>query len=169
MPTAQQQPTFTGDEARRFAALVAGFDTGNPSEAEAAGKFRVLRRMLAARNLRIVDVFELPEIRQALDDQMQPVRSEGPELQSTMEQAAALREELTARTRDVRVLVEELADCKALLLRRQREYDALRQRPPARSGVSGSPAPVMGHWWLVQVSLLVVGLVQIVRAFLRWI
>jgi hypothetical protein len=169
MPTAQSPPTFTADEAQRFAALVAGFDTGNPSEAEAAGKFRVLRRMLAARSLRIVDAFELPEIRQALDDQMQAVRNDGPELQAATEQAAALREELTARTRDVRVLVEELADCKALLLRRQREYDALRKKPPAAPGASGRLAPVMGDWWLVQVSLFGLGLVQIVRAFLRWI
>jgi hypothetical protein len=61
--------------------LVAGFDTGNPSEAEAMAKVRALRRMVAGKTLpdgtllRFVDAWELPEIRVAIDRQLQPVRA----------------------------------------------------------------------------------------------
>jgi hypothetical protein len=81
MATAQEHRTFTDEEAERFAALMAGFDTGNPSESEAMGKVRALRRMVAAKTLpdgtplRIVDAWELPEIREAIDRQLQPVRA----------------------------------------------------------------------------------------------
>src|SRR5580658_10136100 len=76
MPATQQEPKFTTEEAQRFAALMAGFEIGNSSEAEAVGKGRMMRRMLSAKGLRIVDALELPEIRQAIDDQLQPVRAE---------------------------------------------------------------------------------------------
>jgi hypothetical protein len=49
--------------------------TGNPSEAEAKGKGGALRRMVAAKNIRLVDALELPEIREAIDRQLQPVRA----------------------------------------------------------------------------------------------
>ena len=107
MPTVQQKPKSIN--ARRFAALFAGFDTGNASEEEAMSKGRALRRMAADANMRIVDVLEMPEVRQALDDQMQPARGESKEMQKALEQMAALREELTARTRDVRRMAEILA------------------------------------------------------------
>jgi hypothetical protein len=119
MPMAQ--PKSKAVNARRFAALMAGFDTGNVSEEEAISKGRALRRMASEANLRIVDALEIPEIKKAIDDQMQPVRQESPALQTAMEQAAALREELTARTRDVRKMADLLAK--------------------ARSGQKGSPAP----------------------------
>jgi hypothetical protein len=106
MATTQQNTQVVN--ARRFAALFAGFDTDNASEEEAMSKGRALRRMAAERNLRIVDLLELPDVREALDAQMQPVRQQGPELQAALEQVAALREELTERTRDVRKLVERL-------------------------------------------------------------
>jgi hypothetical protein len=89
MPGTQAQATFSTEEAQRFAALMAGFDTGNPSEAEAIGKVRVLRRMLVEKGLRLVDALELPEIRQALDDQMQPARQ-------AVADTAALQAELDA-------------------------------------------------------------------------
>ena len=95
--------------ARRFAAVMAGCDTGNPSEEEAVSKFRALRRMATDAGLRIVDVLEIPDVRQALDDQMRPVRQDSRELHEVMEQAATLRRELTERTRDVRKLAELLA------------------------------------------------------------
>jgi cytidylate kinase len=75
MATAQQKRKFTDEEAERFAALMAGFDTGNPSEAEAISKGRVMRRMAAEKNIRLVDAWELPEIREAVDRQLQPVRA----------------------------------------------------------------------------------------------
>jgi hypothetical protein len=146
MPTTPYEPKFTADEAQRFAALVAGLDLGNANEAEAAGKFRALRRMVANKNIRLVDALELPEIRKALDDQMQPDRKEGPDLQAAKEYAAALREELTARTRDVRTLAEEVTELKELLLRRQREFDNFRRRGGTGNAGAAPPAraPVMG-------------------------
>jgi hypothetical protein len=106
MPTTQHNSKAIN--ARRFAALFAGFDTGNASDEEALSKGRALRRMAADNNLRIVDLLEMPEIRQAIDDQMQPLRKNGRDLETAMEQAAALREELTERTRNVRALAEML-------------------------------------------------------------
>ncbi len=117
-----RNPNREAFNARRFAALMAGFDTGNVFlEEEAVSKGRALRKMAAEANLRIVDALELPDVKKAIDEQMQPVRQESHALQTAMEQAAALREELTARTRDVRRMAELLAK--------------------ARSGQKVSPAP----------------------------
>jgi hypothetical protein len=80
MPVTQQQPIFTADESERFAVLWAGFDVCNSNDAEAKNKGNALRRMMAGkkfedgRDVRLVDAFELDEIRAALDDQMQPAR-----------------------------------------------------------------------------------------------
>jgi hypothetical protein len=105
MPNAQNKPKI---DARRFAALLAGFDTGNGSEEEAIAKVRALRRMAEAAGMRVVDVMELPEVKQAIDDQMGPKRQESPELREALEQAAAMQEELTERTRNVRNLADSL-------------------------------------------------------------
>jgi hypothetical protein len=161
MPVTQQQALFTSEEAGRFAALWAGFDTGNASEAEAMGKGRALRRMVAAKGVRLADAYELPEIRAALDAQMQPVRQAMPDV-------AALQEELTARMADVRKLATDLAGCEELLLRRERECEALRRRlnsagAAAPSGWS-SDASLMGDTWLAQVLFMAVGLVALVAA-----
>jgi len=66
---------FTKDEAQRFAALTAGCDMGNPSDPEAVGKFLVLRHMVAEKKIRLVDAWELPEIRAAIDKQLEPTRA----------------------------------------------------------------------------------------------
>jgi hypothetical protein len=95
-------------DARRFAALLAGFDTGNPSEEEAVAKARALRRMAVACGTRIIDALERADVRLAVDAQMQPKRLPGPELRSALEELSALRKELTERTRDVRRLAEFL-------------------------------------------------------------
>jgi len=119
--------------ARRFAALFAGFDTGNACEAEALSKGRALRCIAAQLNMRIVDLLEVPEVRQAIDDQMHPARQGRRELEDAMEHAAALREELTERTRDVRNLAEMLA--------RQKEVSkALREELAATCATTG-PSP----------------------------
>jgi hypothetical protein len=97
----------------RFAALIARFETANPSEAEAMNAARALRRMVTMNNLRLVDVLERADVKQALDVQLQPVREESPAVKAALEQAGALREELTERTRNVRELAE--------LLKRQEE------------------------------------------------
>ena len=182
MPATQQQPTFTTEEAERFAALVAGIDLGSPNDAEAAGKFRALRQMLAGKNIRLVDALELPEIRKAIDDQMHPERKEGPALQEAMEQAAALREELTARTRDVRTLaelvtlrdqtIESLRDELAAVDGAANQGQA-RKRTPRRAAapsssaapcVSGGAAPVMA-FWVVVVAVLIWGISSCVGCF----
>jgi len=75
MAARQQTQHFTDAEADRFAALMAGFDTGNPSEAEAMNKGRAARRMAIEKGLRLCDAWELPEIRHAVDRQLQPVRA----------------------------------------------------------------------------------------------
>lgn len=105
MPTTQSQPKFAVEEAERFAALMAGFDTGNPSDAEATGKAKALRRMASAAGLRIVDALELPEIRQAIDEQMQPVRHQG-----DVSALQAENEDLRARLAVVVPKVTELAE-----------------------------------------------------------
>jgi hypothetical protein len=88
-----------------------------------------------------------------------------------MEKVAALREELIARTRDVRNLMEERNELKEILLRRQREFDDFRKRvanggmapppaaaapPPARPRV---PPTLMGRSWSFQVLCFFVFLV----------
>ena len=89
MPTTQEQWT---NFAKRFAGLMAGFDTGpNSSEEEAMSKGRAMRRMATQMNMRIVDLLEVPDIRAAIDDQMHPARYGGRELQDAHEQTAALQ------------------------------------------------------------------------------
>jgi hypothetical protein len=154
MPTAQPKPKRIN--ARRFAALFAGFDTGNASEEEAMSKGRALRRMAADANMRIVDVLELPEVRQALDDQMRPVRGESKEMQRALEQLALLREELTARTRDVRRMAE-------LLAKKQSG-----QTVHAASACEGSDAHSFGaQSWVFEVSAVLLALVLLCMAAIR--
>jgi DNA repair exonuclease SbcCD ATPase subunit len=123
MPTTNQNPKEVN--AKRFAALFAGFDTGNPSDEEALSKGRMLRRMATQNNSRIVDLLEVPEVMQAIDDQLQPVRHDQREVKAAQEQAAALREELTERTRDVRSLAEMLKREKEELTERTRDMRSL--------------------------------------------
>jgi hypothetical protein len=144
MPNAQNNPKI---DARRFAALLAGFDLGNPSDEEALAKARVLRRMAGAAGMRLVDVMELPDVKQAIDDQLHPARKESDALREALEQAAALREELTERTRDVRKLAE-------LLRQREEEAAVQHRQPPAVKAPPKAPQapPVSGRvakdpWW----------------------
>jgi hypothetical protein len=69
-------------DAERFAALWAGFDTGNANEAEAVGKARALRHMATAAGLRVIDVMGRTEVIEALDAQLQPLREDSPELKA---------------------------------------------------------------------------------------
>ena len=102
MPTAQQQRKELN--AKRFSALLAGFDTGNTSEEEAMSKGRALRRMAFESGLRIVDALEMPEVKKAIDDQMQPKRQESRELEYALEELASLRMQLGERTTEVQKL-----------------------------------------------------------------
>jgi hypothetical protein len=105
MATAQQERKFTDEGAERFAALMAGFDV-NPSEPEAMNKGRLLRRMAAERNVRLVDAFELPEIRAALDAQMKPERVETPDVAAMETELEDLRGKLGLTVPKVKQLVE---------------------------------------------------------------
>jgi len=112
MATTQQQPrVFDAKAAQRFAALIAGWDTGNPSdEAEEVGKGRAARRMAAERNIRVVDALELPEIRKALDDQMQPVRQPAPDVAALQAEIKDLRKKLAFVVPKLREVTEALTN-----------------------------------------------------------
>ena len=69
-------------DAERFAALWAGFDTGNANEAEAVGKARALRHMATVAGLRVIDIMGRTEVIEALDAQLQPLREDSPELKA---------------------------------------------------------------------------------------
>src|ERR1700722_7053819 len=181
MPTTQQNSTAINT--KRFAALFAGFDTGNASEEEAMSKGRALRRMAAVKNLRMVALLETAEIRRAIDDQMQPVRKDSCELQTALVEAAALRVELTERTRDVRELAE--------LLRRERESSvALRNELASRTRGRSQPPKPNSHtvrspssaasqsraisisksdlWVLIKVVLLLVALLSMAASIAQY-
>jgi hypothetical protein len=85
-----QGATAATIDAREFARFIASFDN-NPSEAEAMNAARMFRRMVKKDGLRFVDVMEWPEVKAALDEQMQPMRHEAAEL-------VALRERLKRMT-----------------------------------------------------------------------
>jgi hypothetical protein len=141
MPGAANNP---GINARRFAALLAGFDLGNASEEEAVAKGRALRRMAADAGMRVVDAMELPEVKRAIDDQMRPARTESPALRDALEKAAALREELTERTRDARKLAESLRRQKERTEELSRELAISRSNVAPMRGTCVPAAPSVG-------------------------
>ncbi len=141
MPRAQTNPTIN---ARRFAALLAGFDTGNGSEEEAIAKGRALRRMAAEAGMRVVDAMELPDVKQAIDDQMRPARTESPALRDALEQAAALGEELTERTRDVRKFADLLRQQEEKTEKVNRELDAAREKANWDGSMFVPSSPALG-------------------------
>ncbi len=144
-------------------ALVAGFEIGNQSEAEAIGKGRMMRRMAVAKGLRLVDVFELPEIRKAIDDQIQPVRAA-----NTDSAAKAEAEELRGK---LAVVVPKLREMTEALTREKELTAQLRRRSPAQQqhgavsigAVSGIDSPSLGaQSWLFEVAVVVAALVLMV-------
>jgi hypothetical protein len=141
MPATQQQLKFTAEEAQRFASLMAGGDTPNPSEAEAVGKLRMLRRMAVAKGLRLVDVFELPEIRKAVDDQLQPVRGT-----NTDAAAKAEVEELRGK---LAVVVPKLREMTEALTREKELTAQLHGRLQTAQQKRSRPAPVKTGRYLV--------------------
>jgi hypothetical protein len=90
----------SGIDAERFAALWAGLDTGNGSEAEAVSKFRALRRMVVAENVRIIDLICRADVMAALDAQLQLTREESPELKEAFAKITELADAL-AREREI--------------------------------------------------------------------
>jgi hypothetical protein len=101
--------TPSGFDAREFARLMARFDTGNPSEAEAMNAARVLRRMVAGQQLRLVDVMERNDVKKALDDQLQVVREENAELKEAFGKISELAELLVRERENNAVLQRRLA------------------------------------------------------------
>jgi hypothetical protein len=97
-----------GLNAERFAALWAGCDAGNANEAEALSKFRLLRRMVIAENLRIVDAMGRADVMRALDAQLKPVREESLELKAAFLQVAQLAELANKRQELIVELQQEL-------------------------------------------------------------
>ena len=150
--------------ARRIAALLAGFDLGNASEEEALAKARVLRRMAAGANMRPVDLMEQPEVKQAIDDQLHPARTESPELKEALEQAAALREELTQRTREARKLTE-------LLRQREEAAQDRRAQPPAARPVpekARAPVAADSFWDDPVVGAISYAVGWLIGVFIAW-
>jgi hypothetical protein len=82
----------TDFDADRFAALVGRFDTTNPSEAEAMNAARALRRMVAERHMRVVDVLGRDDVTKALDAHLKPVREDSPELKAAFLEVAKYAE-----------------------------------------------------------------------------
>jgi hypothetical protein len=162
-----------GFRPERFAALWAGLDTGNGNEAEAVNKFRALRRMAVAENLRIIDAMGRADVVRALDVQLRPVREESHEVKAALEQAVALRQELTERTRNVRELTELLRrqeetseglrkELKAVTRQtgqRQQSCASASSTPPRASYVAASAQPDVGF---IPLALFVLVLILIV-------
>ena len=167
MASTQQEPKFTTEEAQRFAALVAGFDAGNPSEAEAMGKARMMRRMAVAKGLRLVDVFELPEIRKAIDDQLQPVRSANTECAAKAE-ADELRGKLAVVVPKLREMTEALTREKELTAQLRRQSQRAQRGAASNGKGSGVTSPSLGaQSWLVELSAVVAAVVLMVMAAFR--
>ena len=90
-----------------FVELIGGFDTGNPSEAEAISAARLLRRMLVTHSLRLVDAMGRTDVMRALDAQFEPLREQPPELQDAREEIAELTEQARIREQIIDELQEE--------------------------------------------------------------
>jgi hypothetical protein len=163
MPVTQQQRIFDAEEAKRFAGLWAGFDVvGNASEAEAMGKGRAVRRMLAGKtfddgtSLRLVDAFELPEIRQALDDQMEPVRMPAPDVAALQ----AENEDLRGKLANVVPEVTRLADALTREMELTSQLNArLQGAERSRSSVGPGLSFVLAVALAVECVLVVIGFI----------
>jgi hypothetical protein len=138
MGTSFNQPrVFDDAEAQTFAGMWAGFDIGNASEAEAMAKGRILRRKAEEKNLRLIEVLELPEIRAAIDHQMSPKRGPCPACEAAQNAAEAAQAKLAEREKQTRKLIE---DFEARLKEKAR---AARQRTQHHRGI----AEFLGFAW----------------------
>lgn len=96
-------------DAQEFAKLMARFDTGNASEAEAVSAARMMRRMVASEGLRFVDVMERAEVKKALDAQLRPVREDSAELKEAFAKVTELAKALAQEREIATRLREQLA------------------------------------------------------------
>jgi len=165
MPTTNQSSAI---KPKRIAALLAGFDMGNPCEAEAMSHGLALRHMAAKHGMRIVDLLELPDVKRAVDEQLQPKRSGSEELQAALQQAASLRQELTDRMRDVRIMADELKKQHKITAELRKELE----RAKVQAGVTTGNAPVFTHSfgaqsWVFEVAGILGAVVLMVMAAIR--
>jgi hypothetical protein len=156
-------------DAERFAALMASFDTANPSEAEAINAARVLRRMVAGNNLRVVDALERPDVKAALDARLQPVRQETANA-AALEAAQKEAEDLRGRLAVVVPKLTEISDALTESLRRERELMArLRgQSAPRQHGSAtpaGMPQPAGQSLFLPAAAVVVAAVLLLMAAF----
>jgi hypothetical protein len=98
-----------GFDPEEFAKLMASFDTGNSSEAEAMNAGRLLRRSLVKNGLRLVDVMGRADVMQALDARLQPEREESPQLKEAFGKITQLADELAQEREITAELREEIA------------------------------------------------------------
>lgn len=92
-----------------YAKLVASYDIGNPSEAEAMNAARLIRRRLWVLGLRFVDVMERADVKEALDALVQPVREDRSDLNEAFVKITELAELLAKERETVVSLRAELA------------------------------------------------------------
>lgn len=140
MGTAQQQPKPVDPE--RLAALMGRYDTSNPSEDEAMNAARMIRRMVGSAGVRLVDTLERPDVKEALDRALQPVRSpvqDSPALLAAQQETKELHDMLS-------VVVPKLRDVTEALMREMELTAQLREHgSKTRAGVDlGSREPFHG-------------------------
>jgi hypothetical protein len=148
---------------KRFAALLAGFDIGNPSEAEAMNCARAWRRMAVDCDERIVDLLELPDVRKAIDDQLQPKRIVAQEVMELrneltlrMDQVTRLARLLKCQEDRTEALRKELSDLKS-------KSGSAAQAGPSTS--QGSNSHSFGEQsWVIQIAGVVITFVLICLA-----
>ena len=128
-------------DAERFATLWAGADAGNANEAEAAGKFRLLRRMALAENRRVIDCLTgYEDTVKALAAQIKPLRKD-------QEQIEKLQAALTEAEQKAVRLADSLTQAKRELAHAQQELSQARPRPATQAaGVSSFSALDSDGW-----------------------
>jgi hypothetical protein len=142
---------------QHFALLMGSFDTGNASEAEAMNAARLLRRSLAGRGLRLVDVIYRADVMQALDAHLQPVREESAELKKLYVQNAELAERLHGQEQIISELRQQAT-----------------ARPVAQAaGTRGSAHEYLGGFFafatvMGSAALLFAGIWHVAAAVVRW-
>lgn len=161
MPDAQGQNAF---DPQRFAAVWAGYDTGNSNDAEAKGKGQELRRMALAEKTRVIDLMGRADVMAALDAQLLPVREKTPDTAALETECAELRAKLAAVVPKATELADEL--------RREKELTArLRGQSPAGAAKQGQPNPLpdasAGGWLasLAGLAALAAAVMMIASAF----
>ncbi len=145
-------------DTERFANLWAGFDAGNGSEAEAVSKFRALRRMVVAENVRIIDLLGRADVMAALDAQLQPLREDSPQLKEAFGKITELADALAREKETTAELRGEIDD----LLSNVNEVAERGNINPARV----SDAPVNGG---LVAAVTIAAIALMIAAAFQWL